>query len=121
MCPDKVRTRLDLGFFASGSGFTMRGQDGGFMALTIVWRNISSKSVKPRLIILILLAGALAISARAQDNGSLQPPAIGKVIAALPSDAPRIATILATEPDEPVARTERREVMSSMSGRWWVR
>jgi len=63
--------------------------------------NISSRFVRPRLIVGILLAGALAISARAQDNGSPQPPAMSKVLAGLPSDEPRIAAILASQPQEP--------------------
>ena len=68
--------------------------------------NISSRFVKPRLIVGILLAGALAISAQAQDSGTPQPPAIGKVMAALPSDGPGIAAILATGPDEPVGPSD---------------
>jgi len=68
--------------------------------------NISSRFVKPRLIAGILLAGALAISAGAQNSGGPQPPAIGKVMDALPSDAPRIAAILASQPQEPAGPGE---------------
>ena len=63
--------------------------------------NISSRFVKPRLIVGIMLAGALSISAQAQKNGGPQPPAIGQVLAVLPSDEPRITGILASQPQEP--------------------
>ena len=80
--------------------------------LEIVWRNPNpvrlhskanrwSKSAKTGLIVGILLAAALAISARAQDNGGAQAPAIDEVIAALPKDPARIAAIVATQPQEP--------------------
>ena len=39
MCPDKVGTRLDLGFSANGNGSTMRGENRGHMEPEIIWRN----------------------------------------------------------------------------------
>ena len=64
-------------------------------------RNIRNKSATGLLIAGISLAAAMAISVQAQESGSPQPPAIGKVLATLPSDAPRVAAIVRSQPQEP--------------------
>jgi hypothetical protein len=63
-------------------------------------RNVTNKSAR-RLFVGILVAAAVAIAAPAQEHGSPQPPAISQVLAALPSDEPRLAEILASQPQEP--------------------
>jgi len=65
-------------------------------------RNISSKSARTFLIAGILLAAAVAVSAEAQESANPRPPAIGTVLAVLPSDAGRIAAIFASQPQEPL-------------------
>ena len=64
---------------------------------TSIW----SKPARTTLIVGILLAAAVAVSAEAQESVSPRPPAIGTVLAALPSNAPSIAAILASQPQEP--------------------
>jgi len=74
-----------------------------FSAVRPHWKaNLSSKPARTAVIVGIVLAAALAVSAEAQESVSPQPPAIGSVLAGLPSDEPRIAAILASQPQEPI-------------------